>query len=133
MKLRKIGVPMSGRYDPHDPGNLDGPVFGVALSYAEAFRALVEVLCVTEPAAPGLSAWTAFGAMAWKFCLRRCNSLETGITHTQATFGRVTNRSAEDIGHQYHLAMEKFRRLRARSGGGIASDGASEGRDHHHR
>lgn len=90
MKLRKICVPMSGRYDPHDPGNLDGPVFGVALRYAEAFGALVEVLCVTEPAAPGLSAWTASGAMPWKACLRRRNSLETCVTHTPGQLNVVS-------------------------------------------
>jgi nucleotide-binding universal stress UspA family protein len=60
MNIRKICVPMSGRYDTRDPENLDGPALQAALIYAKAFRAEVEVLCVTETVAPELSPWTAW-------------------------------------------------------------------------
>ncbi len=60
MNIRKICVPMSGRYDTLDSENLDGPALQTALIYAKAFGAVVEVLSVTETAAPELSPWTAW-------------------------------------------------------------------------
>ena len=60
MKIRKICVPMSGRYTTLDPENLDGPALQAALAYAKAFGAEVEVLCVTEISAPELSPWAGW-------------------------------------------------------------------------
>jgi len=60
MSIRKICVPMSGRYDTLDPENLDGPALRAALIYAKALDAQVEVLCVTEPASSELSPWAAW-------------------------------------------------------------------------
>lgn len=60
MNIRKICVPMSGRYSTLDPENLDGPALQAALTYAKVFGAEVEVLCVTETAASELSPWAAW-------------------------------------------------------------------------
>lgn len=60
VNVRKICVPMSGRYNTLDPENLDGPALQAALVYAKAFGADVEVLCVTEIPAPELPPWTAW-------------------------------------------------------------------------
>lgn len=60
MNIRKICVPMSGRYDTLDPENLDASALQAALIYAKTFGAEVEVLCVTETIAPELSPWTAW-------------------------------------------------------------------------
>ena len=60
MNIRKICVPLSGRYDTLDPENPDGPALQAALVYAKAFGAEVEVLCETEIPAPEMAQWTAW-------------------------------------------------------------------------
>ncbi|HEY9040161.1 MAG TPA: universal stress protein [Roseovarius sp.] len=60
MNIRKICVPMSGRYDTLDPENLDGPALQAALIYAKSFAAQIEVLCVTETVAQAPAPWTAW-------------------------------------------------------------------------
>ncbi len=53
MSIRRILVPLSGRYDAEDPENLDRPGMQSALAVGRAFGAHVEVLCVTgEPSKP---------------------------------------------------------------------------------
>ncbi|MDH3506050.1 MAG: hypothetical protein OEQ25_02825 [Gammaproteobacteria bacterium] len=53
MVIRRILVPLSGRYDAEDPENLDRPGLQSALAVGRAFGAHVEVLCVTgDPSKP---------------------------------------------------------------------------------
>lgn len=53
MAIRRILVPLSGRYDAEDPENLDRPALQSALVVARAFDAHVDVLCVIgEPSKP---------------------------------------------------------------------------------
>ena len=60
MHIRKILIPLSGRYDPDDSADLDVPALQTGLSAARQFAAHAEILCVTgEPSKPddGRSAW----------------------------------------------------------------------------
>lgn len=46
MAIRRILVPLSGRYDSEDPENLDRPALQSALAIGRDFDAHIEVLCV---------------------------------------------------------------------------------------
>jgi len=49
MPIRKILVPLSGRFDPDDPESLDWPALVTGLEVGQQLEAHVEVLCVTGP------------------------------------------------------------------------------------
>ncbi len=51
MQIKKILVPVSGRYDPDDPENLDAPALETALHVASRHAAHVQVLSVSDEAA----------------------------------------------------------------------------------
>ena len=56
MPVRKILVPLSGRYDPEDPESLDGPALATAFHVGQRLKAHVEVCCITaSPGEPELS------------------------------------------------------------------------------
>ena len=60
MPIRKILVPLSGRYDPQESNSLDRPALIAGLSAGQRLAAHVEVLCVTAPASRPeipLAAW----------------------------------------------------------------------------
>lgn len=60
MHIGKILIPLSGRYDPEDPEDLDVPALQTGLSAARQFTAHAEILCVTgERSDPdvGRGAW----------------------------------------------------------------------------
>ena len=49
MAIRRILVPMSGRYDPDDPESLDSSGLEIGLKLGQQLQAHVEALCVTGP------------------------------------------------------------------------------------
>jgi len=60
MLIRKILIPLSGRYDPDDPEDFDVPSLQMGFHVAQRFNAHAEVLCVTgEPSAPD-ERWAAW-------------------------------------------------------------------------
>ncbi len=60
MFIRKIVIPLSGRYDPDNPEDLDVAALRAGLEAARRFDAHAEVLCVTgEPSGPD-ERWSAW-------------------------------------------------------------------------
>lgn len=57
MEIRKILVPLRGRYAPEDPASLDAPALQSAVMLARKLDAEVEVLCVINPARQEVSSW----------------------------------------------------------------------------
>ena len=60
MEIRKILVPLSGRFDVDDPENLDAPALKASLQMARHLGARIDVLCVTGPVAPHASDWLSW-------------------------------------------------------------------------
>lgn len=52
MDIRKILVPLSGRFDPADSESLDAPALQTALGLARHLDARIEVLSVIGPVGP---------------------------------------------------------------------------------
>ncbi len=97
MIIRKICVPMSGRYDTPDPENLDAPALQAALIYANAFEADVDVLCVTETATTELSPWTAwipnYGVADLFREIERLGTVRRN--HARQTFDQIARQGAD--------------------------------------
>lgn len=60
MGIRKILVPLSGRFDPADSSSLDAPAIQTALRLAHPLVACVEVMSVTGPVGPQVGGWVSW-------------------------------------------------------------------------
>ena len=60
MDIRKILVPLSGRFDPEDPGSLDAPALEISVRLARHLDARIEVLSVIGPVGPQATAWISW-------------------------------------------------------------------------
>ncbi len=58
--MRKILIPLSGRYAPDDPEDLDIPALQAGFDAARRFDAHVEVICVTEEPTRPKEGWAAW-------------------------------------------------------------------------
>lgn len=97
MNIRKICVPMSGRYDTLDPENLDAPALRAALVYANAFGADVDVLCVTDTVTTEPSPWAAwipnYGVADLFREIERLGIVRRN--HARQTFDRITSEGSD--------------------------------------
>ncbi len=57
MEMRKILVPLSGRFDPEDPESLDAPALQTSVHLARHLNARIEVLSVIAHVGPQVAAW----------------------------------------------------------------------------
>lgn len=60
MDVRKILVPLSGRFDPEDSDSLDAPAIQTALRLARHLGAQLEVMSVTGPVGPQTGGWVSW-------------------------------------------------------------------------
>lgn len=60
MEIRKILVPLSGRFDPEDPESLDAPALQTAVRLARHLEARIEVLSLIGPVGPQAASWIAW-------------------------------------------------------------------------
>lgn len=60
MDIRKILVPLSGRFDPADSDSLDAPAIQTALRLARHLDARIEVMSVTGPVGPQAGGWVSW-------------------------------------------------------------------------
>ena len=60
MEIRRILVPLSGRFDPQDPESLDAPALKTSVRLARHLDAGIEVLSVIGPVGPQAAGWISW-------------------------------------------------------------------------